>query len=171
MTPLFTEEEIARRLKLVAREIAARSPPPDLAIPILAGAFVFAADLLRALSHEGVSLPVEFLRFASYGDARRAERSPLLLVGEDIDVDGKHILLIDGVLDSGNTLHAAKAHLLSRGARAVVIVVAVDKGVSGAKAHADHALFTGVTDFIVGYGMDDAGLDRGLPYIAKLHQS
>jgi hypoxanthine phosphoribosyltransferase len=148
----------------VAREIARRIPQPDLAVPILTGAFVFAADLMRALAREGLSLPVEFLRFASYGDGRHAGHAPVLLAGADIPATGRTVLLIDGVLDSGNTLQAARAHLLSRGARAVVSVVAVDKGLAAAP---DFALFSKVSGFIVGYGMDDAGRDRGLAAIAR----
>ena len=165
---LFSQADIAVRTAEIARDIAKISPPPDLAVPILAGAFVFAADLIRALATENLSLKIEFLRFASYGDARRAERSPLLLVGDDIAVDGQRILLIDGVLDSGKTLHAARAHLLSRGAASVTTAVAVDKLLPDAKMKADFALFSGVKDFLIGYGMDDAGLARGLPYIGKV---
>src|SRR5258705_463096 len=67
---LFSPARIARRVKAVAREIAQGPLRPDIAVPILAGAFVFAADLLRALSHEGLDLETEFIWLRSYGRAQ-----------------------------------------------------------------------------------------------------
>jgi hypoxanthine phosphoribosyltransferase len=70
------------------------------------------------------------------------------------------------VLDRGTTIAKARALLREAGAASVVSAVAVDKLAEGAAAHADFALFQGVSGFIVGYGMDEDGRDRGLPYIA-----
>jgi len=75
------------------------------------------------------------------------------------------VLLLDGVLDRGNTIVKARALLKEAGAASVITAVAIDKLHPDALTHADHAMFQGVADFIVGYGMDDAGKSRGLPYI------
>ncbi len=161
---LIGEDEIARRVGELARAIAPRKP--EIAIPILIGGFVFAADLVRALAREGVSVEAEFLWLRSYGNARTGSAISLL-AGPSENVRGKNVLLIDGVLDVGRTIVKAQQLLEAAGARAITTVVAVDKGRSDAIAKADFAGFTGIGEFIVGYGMDDAGKFRGLPYIGK----
>jgi len=159
---LFGEDEIAARLGGIARDIAPLKP--DLAVAILVGGFVFAADLVRALAREGIHVEVEFLWLRSYGNARTGSAISLL-AGPSENVRGKKILLIDGVLDVGRTILKAQQLLVAAGAAAMTTAVAVDKGRSDAVAGADYAMFTGVEDFIVGYGMDEAGRHRGLPYI------
>jgi hypoxanthine phosphoribosyltransferase len=161
---LFSETEIARRVDDIAREIAPLKP--EIAVSILVGGFVFAADLIRALAAQDTHLEAEFLWLRSYGNARTGV-SVSLLAGPSENVRGKNILLIDGVLDVGRTIAKAQELLLGAGAASIVTAVAIDKSRPGAVASADFACFTGVSDFIIGYGMDDAGKHRGLPYIAK----
>jgi hypoxanthine phosphoribosyltransferase len=88
----------------------------------------------------------------------------LLVPGEPLA--GRHVLLIDGVLDHGRTLHKARELVFAAGARAATAAVVVDKRRDNALVRADFAAFTDVAEFIVGYGMDDAGRFRSLPYIA-----
>jgi hypoxanthine phosphoribosyltransferase len=159
---LFSEAEIAARVETLARDLIALSV--DVAAPVLAGGFVFAADLMRALARHGRSPATEFLWLRSY-DGRGA-RGTEVIVGPSAKVRGKKVLIIDGVLDRGTTIAKARALLREAGAASVVSAVAVDKLAEGAAAHADFALFQGVSGFIVGYGMDEDGRDRGLPYIA-----
>jgi hypoxanthine phosphoribosyltransferase len=161
---LFPETEIARRVDDIAREIAPLKP--EIAVSILVGGFVFAADLIRALAARDAHLEAEFLWLRSYGNARTGV-GVSLLAGPSENVRGKNILLIDGVLDVGRTIAKAQELLLAAGAASIVTAVAIDKSRPGAVASADFACFTGVRDFIIGYGMDDAGKHRGLPYIAK----
>jgi hypoxanthine phosphoribosyltransferase len=166
LRPLFSEEQIAARVNEMADAIASNDQRPTLAAPILAGAFVFAADLLRALAKRGVAMPVEFLWLRSYAHTRTQAESISVLVPPGSSVQGKHVLLIDGVLDSGRTLERAIRLLTEAGAQRITTAVAVDKRRCDCFLRADHAAFTDVNRFIVGYGMDDAGLGRGLPYIA-----
>ncbi|HEY1709465.1 MAG TPA: phosphoribosyltransferase family protein [Rhizomicrobium sp.] len=168
MTPLFTEEQIAARIEAVAAEIVNAAVRPDFAAAILVGAFVFAADLLRALARAGLSLPFECLWLRSYGQNRTGADDIVVLSGPTDAVRGKTVLLLDGVLDKGTTLVKARELLLAQGAAAVVSAVAIDKSRDDARLVADHAAFRGVHGFLVGYGMDDAGKDRGLPYIATV---
>ena len=163
---LFSEGEIAARIEAMAQTIASSPKPPQILVGILAGAFVFAADLARALAREGLPLSVEFLWLRSYGAVRTGGDVKVLVGPTDI-VGGKHVLLADGVLDHGHTLVKARDLLLGHGARSVVTAVAVDKLRGDAFLKADHAAFAGVSDFIVGYGMDDGGAGRALPYIAR----
>lgn len=164
---LFSEDEIAARVAVLAKHIASSAQPPQLLVAILVGAFVFAADLSRALAREGLSLPIEFLWLRSYGDARTGG-DVQALVGPTQGVRNRHVLLVDGVLDRGTTLSKAKAILRDAGAQSVTTAVAVDKLRDDAHLTADYAAFEGVSDFLVGYGMDDAGMNRGLPFIARI---
>jgi len=168
LTVLYSEREIAGRVEALADEIVRAALRPDVALPIMAGSFVFAADLLRALAKRGLSLPVEFVWLRSYG-ALRTGGEIAVLVGPPEELHGRTALVIDGVLDHGHTLAKARALLLERGAATVISVVAVDKNRADAVHKADYAAFSGVSDFIVGYGMDDAGRGRGLPYIARVN--
>ena len=160
---LFSESEIAERVTRLAAEIAPLKP--DMAVPILSGAFVFAADLLRALARQGLSLPLEFLWLRSY---RAQQAGEILVLAEPSEnVRGKKILLLDGVLDKGHTIVKARMLLKDAGAASLITTVAVDKLRSDAVIHADFAMFQGIADFVVGYGMDHAGKHRGLPYIGS----
>lgn len=164
---LHTQDEIAARVDAIAHDIAQAPLKPDFAVAILAGAFVFAADLLRALARERLSLPIEFLWLRSYAE-RRTGGAISVLAGPTDKVHGKTVLLIDGVLDGGHTLAKARELLFDAEAAAIIAVVAVDKLREDAVLKADHALFAGTRGFLIGYGMDDAGRDRGLPYIASI---
>ena len=164
-TILYSEEQIAERIRTIAHDIATGPVVPHLATPILVGAYVFAADLLRALAMEGISIPTEFLWLRSY-TGRSSGKSVKILIGPNENFQGKNVLLIDGVLDGGHTIAKARELVLEYGATAVISAVVVDKLRSDAIAKADHACFTGTKEFIVGYGMDDSGNDRALPYIA-----
>ena len=163
MSVLFSENEIALRVAAVAKAIAARKP--DIAVAILSGAFVFAADLMRALAREGLDIPIEFLALRSYG-AGRVSGEISVRLGASENISGKNVLLIDGVLDHGRTL--VKAREILREARSIVTAVVVDKHRTGALVKSDFACFTNVEGFIAGYGMDDAGGGRGLPHIVKV---
>src|SRR5690349_11950050 len=103
---LFTESDIARRVAETAHDIASRPQPPEVAVPVLAGAFVFAADLLRALAREGLELETEFVWLRSYGHAQTPSALQVLK-GPGDAVRGRPVLLIDGVLDRGATLAKA----------------------------------------------------------------
>lgn len=164
---LHSEAEILAHVERVARDIAQAPLKPDFAVAILAGAFVFAADILRALAREGLSLPIEFLWLRSYADKRTGGEISVL-VGPTEKIHAKTVLLIDGVLDGGHTLAKAKELLFQAEAAAIITVVAVDKLRDDAVLKADHALFAGTKGFLIGYGMDDAGASRGLPYIARI---
>lgn len=164
----FDEGFIAERVALVAQRIVAAPQPVDMAVAILTGAFVFAADLLRALARHGLDLPIEFVSLSRYGTAREGADDIAVRLGPSAAVRGRHVLLIDGVLDHGHTLAKARTLVVDAGAASVTIAVAVDKARDGALLKADYAAFSGVDAFIVGYGMDDAGAGRGLPYIARV---
>jgi hypoxanthine phosphoribosyltransferase len=161
---IFSQAKIARRVKAIARDIAKRPLRPDIAVPILAGAFVFAADLLRALAREGLDLETEFIWLRSYGRSEAPGDVTVLKAPTEI-VRGRTVLLIDGVLDRGVTMACAKHLLEEADAAAIVAAVAVVKTYPRPLFTADYTLFTAGPEFIFGYGMDRAGLGRGVPDI------
>ena len=164
---LFSSEEIAARVAELAREIASAPRRPDIAMPILVGGFVFAADLVRALSKEGVDLAVEMLWLRSYGDKRVASAISMI-AGPSDQIAGRHVLVIDGVLDAGRTIKKAVSLIEAAGAASVRVVALLDKQRADRVAHADHVGFQIGDDFVIGYGMDDAGQYRALPYIGRV---
>ena len=123
---LFTRDAIARRVEDLAEEIASAQPRFDIAVPILTGAFVFAADLLRALAERGLVLPVEFIWLRAYGKAEQPGKVKILARPSEV-VQSKNVLVIDGVLDRGVSLTVARELLLGAGAASVASVVAVAK--------------------------------------------
>jgi hypoxanthine phosphoribosyltransferase len=161
---LFTAEEIALRVEALASEIVKAPQPPDIAMPILVGGFVFAADLMRALSKRGLGLDVEMLWLRSYGD-KRAAGAISMIAGPSEQIADRHVLIIDGVLDAGRTIAKARGLIEAAGAASVRVAVLLDKRRKDAVARADHVGFVIDDQFVIGYGMDDAGRHRGLPYI------
>ncbi len=164
---LFSAEQIQQRVRVMARLIAASPLVPDVAMPVLVGGFVFAADLLRALAWEGVAMDVEMIWLRSYGDKRVASAISMI-AGPSEQIAGRHVLVIDGVLDAGRTIAKAVSLIQAAGAASVQVAVMLDKQRGDAVARADYTGFTVGNDFVIGYGMDDAGRHRGLPYIGKV---
>jgi hypoxanthine phosphoribosyltransferase len=164
---LFSAEQIQERVRAMARLIAASPLVPDVAMPVLVGGFVFAADLLRALAWEGVAMDVEMIWLRSYGD-KRAAGAISMIAGPSEQIAGRHVLVIDGVLDAGRTIAKAVSLIEAAGAASVQVAVILDKQRGDAVAKADYVGFAVGNDFVIGYGMDDAGRHRGLPYIGKV---
>jgi hypoxanthine phosphoribosyltransferase len=164
---LFSAEQIQARVRALARQIALAPLVPDVCMPVLVGGFVFAADLLRALSWEGVAMDVEMIWLRSYGD-KRVAGAISMIAGPSEQIAGRHVLVIDGVLDAGRTIAKAVSLIKAAGAASVQVAVILDKQRSDAVAKADYVGFVVGNEFVVGYGMDDAGRHRGLAYIGKV---
>jgi len=166
-TVLYSQEAIAARVAEMAKKIARAPLLPDIAMPVLVGGFMFAADLVRALAREGAMLEIEMLWLRSYGDKRLANAISMI-AGPSEHIAGRHVLVIDGVLDYGRTIAKAVSLIEAAGAASVQVAVAIDKQRPDAVAKADYVGFEAGTDFVIGYGMDDAGKHRSLPYIGKV---
>jgi hypoxanthine phosphoribosyltransferase len=164
---LYSQDAIAERVGALAKKIAQGPLLPDVAMPILVGGFIFAADLVRALAREGVELEIEMLWLRSYGDKRVASAISMI-AGPSEHIAGRHVLVIDGVLDFGRTIKKAVSLIEAAGAASVQVAVALDKQRPDAVARADHVAFEGGNDFVIGYGMDDSGKYRALPYISRV---
>jgi hypoxanthine phosphoribosyltransferase len=166
---LFDAEAIAARVNAMALDIARVAPENLLAVPVMTGAFVFAADLLRSLHNAGLALEVDFLQIGSYGAGTQSSGRPELLRDVQARADGRDVLLIDDILESGRTLGFAKTLFQARGARRVLIAVALEKPhKKEIEVAADFIGFPCPDRFVVGYGMDYAGRYRELPFIGAL---
>ncbi|WP_136658398.1 hypoxanthine phosphoribosyltransferase [Nitratireductor sp. XY-223] len=162
---LFSPEQIAERNLGLAAQIAAEPKTDLLVISILKGSFIFAADLLRALHAVGLAPEVEFITLSSYGKGTKSQGVKII---KDIDseVTGRDILLIDDILESGNTLRFARDLMYERGAKDVSIAVLLDKrSRREGTLNADFVGFECPDYFVVGYGMDVAYAFRELPFV------
>lgn len=166
---LFEEATIHDRVAEMAAEIAKSVPKDVVVIGLLKGAFVFTADLYRALDRVGLEPQVEFLRLSSYGSSK--ESSGEILVSGNIpnNIEGKHVLVVDDILDTGRSLTFAKKTFEERGAAAVTTAVLLDKpSRREVNISADYTGFEIDDLFVVGYGIDYAESYRHLPYVGTV---
>lgn len=166
---IFSAETIAERIASLAREIAGAGLERPLVIPVLTGSFVFSADLLRGLCSAGLSPEVDFMSLASYRRGTSSTGNVDILRDLELEVEGRDVLLIDDILDTGRTLAFAKDLVAARGARRIVTCVLLNKRVRRAVAiEADYVAFECPPVFVVGYGMDLAHRYRELPYVGRV---
>ena len=170
MRTLYPAEAVRDRTESLAHQIVRDLGPDFVLAPVLTGGFVFGADLARALYAAGADPVIDFVQLASYGEAR--ESSGLVRVVKDftLPLEGRTVLLVDDVLDSGRSLAHAAGMLAERRAGRTAVAVAVRKDKPrAADIRADYAAFDAPgAAFLVGYGMDDAGRKRGAPDIGVM---
>lgn len=173
---LFDESRIAQAVATVAREISEDFRGQDiLLVIVLKGAFVFGADLVRAIEriaaqNEGVaSCRVEFMRTSSYEDAQEPGEVRILL---DVDrsLRDQNVILVDDVGDTMHTFSHLIAHLRTKGPKVLRTAVLLTKPHRHQRdVVLDYVGIVGTgVGFVVGYGMDDQGTKRGLPYIGEV---
>ncbi len=172
VTVLYSEPEIARRIRDLAHEIAADMGPDVLLAAVLKGSFVFAADLIRALHFAGMKPQIDFMTLSSYGTGTRSRGRVTLARDIADDVAGRRVLLVDDILESGRTIAFARQVLLDRGAETVRLCVLLDKpGKRKTEIEADFVGFTCPDRFVVGYGLDYAHYFRELPFIGHVQEA
>ena len=175
MTPdgiriLLDEDTLAGMVDGLADRLAPAMMTGDwTAISILIGATPFASDLMKALSRRNIHPVLDVMWLESYKNAR--ESSGRVTVRADLSrpVTGRNVLLLDDVYDTGRTLAFAKAHILAKGAQSVKTCALARKpwAPEGSEG-VDEFVWQAPGEFLVGYGMDDAGLYRGLPFIGAI---
>ena len=163
---LFTEQEIAERVAALGREINRDYQGKDLlVVGILKGSFIFMADLVRRI---GLPLEIDFMAAKSYGDGTHPGE---LRVIKDLDkpLKGRHVLIVEDILDTGQTLKALYKMLEVRGAASLRTCAFLDKPSRRINdMQADYVGY-GIDDyFVVGYGLDFAEKYRDLPYIGMI---
>ncbi|WP_349370322.1 hypoxanthine phosphoribosyltransferase [Salinarimonas sp.] len=166
---LFDEKTLAKRCEELAAEIVASAPKDLLVVAVLKGSFMFAADLIRALHRAGLAPQVEFIHLSSYRDATVSSGQVTILRDVESAIEGRDVLLIDDILESGRTLVFAKDLLAARGARQVYTAVLLEKpGKRAVHIEADFVGFRCPDLFVVGYGMDIAHSYRQLPFVGVI---
>lgn len=166
VAPLITEAQIRDRMDTLAREIARGVKNEIMVVSLLKGAFMFTADLIRALHVAGVKAQVDFLTLSSYG--KGTESSGTVTATRELteDVSGKDVLIVDDILESGRTLDFAKKMIMGLGANSVKVCVLLEKpGKLAVPMEADFIGFTIPDKFVVGYGLDYANYYRELPFV------
>ncbi len=169
VTKLFDEAQGARRVDELAGAIAAALPADLTVVGLLKGAFVFTADLVRALDRVGRQPRVEFLQVSSYGTGTESSGRVKVIGGMPDSVGGLNVLLVDDIQDTGRTLAFTRQMLLDHGAARVWTCALLDK--PSRRVVDIQPDFTGfvIPDvFVVGYGIDWAERYRHLPYIGKV---
>ena len=166
---LLDEETIHRRVIALGEEIDEHYVDEEiLLITLLDGAIVFTADLIRNLRRP---LRLDCIRVSSYGDSAAPESAPRILDHLRAEVEDRHVLLVDDILDTGRTLQEARRIMIEEmGAAEVLCVVLVDKPIRRAvPIEADDRVLTLEEDlFLVGCGLDFAGRFRNLPDLRAL---
>ena len=167
--PLFSAERISERVEQLAHAIATARLKDPVIVAVLKGSFIFAADLIRALHRHGFKPEVDFMFLASYGTGTHSSGEVEVLREVESKLEGRDVVIVDDIFDSGRTLAFAKALVEARGARSVRTCVLLDKQVPRAAAIApDFTGFRCPPVFVVGYGMDLAHRYRELPFIGQV---
>jgi hypoxanthine phosphoribosyltransferase len=164
---LFSATEIQERIAAmgadIARDYAGKNP---LLIGVLKGACLFLSDLMRAAD---LKLGVEFMAISSYGAGMRTSGEVRIMKDLDVAIEGRHILVVEDIVDTGLTLSYLLANLKSRGAATVKLAALLDKYERREKeVPIDYLGFRIPDKFVVGYGLDFAERYRNLPFIAVL---
>lgn len=169
---VLSAEVIGARIEALALEIAGADSDRLLIVALLSGSFVFAADLIRALSKAGVAPEVDFLALSSYRKSSSPSASINILRDMEMEARGRNVILIDDVLESGRTLAFAKDLISARSARRVRTCVLIEKSRPRAvEIAADFRGFLGLDEYVVGFGMDLAGRYRELPFVGRVVRS
>jgi len=169
-SPLIGADRISRRVHRLGREISstyAGIDTPLVLVVILKGATVFAADLMRSLT---IPAELEFVRAASYGAGTSSQGRPLRLAGM---VEGtlvrRHVLLVEDIVDSGRTAAVVTKRVSKLKPASLRLAALLDRPARRAvDVHIDFRGFTIPDRFVIGYGLDYAGLYRELPAIYSL---
>ncbi len=164
---LLTEEQIRQRVRelgeAITRDYRGKAP---LFVGVLKGSFVFMSDLVR---HVDLPCSVDFMAVSSYGNSTKTTGAVKINKDLSQDIEGKDVIVVEDILDSGVTLNYLSKYLLNRNPASLCIATLLDK--PSRRLSPVHAAYSGfeIPDaFVVGYGLDYAEKYRNLPYIAIL---
>jgi hypoxanthine phosphoribosyltransferase len=164
---VYTQDEIAERVRELGREITQVYGDGELLVlGLLKGSFIFLSDLVREIERP---LQVDFLVATSYGDATVSSGNVRLLYDPETELEGKHILLVEDIVDTGRTLSRLMDLLQARKPRSVEICALLHKHIAAELRYPTRFIgFDAPNEFLVGYGLDHAENFRHIPYIASL---
>lgn len=164
---LVTEDQLRDRIGAMGRELETQFQGKNpLFLGVLKGSFVFMADLVRACQ---VQSGIEFIAVSSYENATVSSGRVQITHDLQQDITDRHLVIVEDILDSGNTLAFLKDYFLTKGAASITLVTLLDKPARRTKAiTADLVGFTVPDEFVVGYGLDYCQRYRNVPYIGVL---
>jgi hypoxanthine phosphoribosyltransferase len=165
---MISEQEVQERIRTLGKEITEQYQGSEdlVLVGLLRGSFVFMADLARAidLTHQ-----VDFMTASSYGNSMESSRDVKILKDLDDDIKGKDVLLVEDIIDTGNTLNKVKEILSLREPKSIRICTLLDKpSRREVDVPVDWIGFSIPDEFVVGVGIDYAQKYRHLPYIGKV---
>lgn len=166
---LFTEEQLQKRIQemalAISRDYADKNPT---VVCILKGAVMFYTDLLRNMP---IHLTMDFMAVSSYGNKTKSSGEVEIRKDLSTSIEGKHVIIVEDIVDSGFTLSYLTRMLASRGAKSIKLATLLDKPARrapGIDLKSDYSGFVVGDEFVVGYGLDYAEHYRNLPYIGVL---
>jgi hypoxanthine phosphoribosyltransferase len=164
---VFDEQTIAKKVRELGARISGDYAGKDVVlIGILKGAVVFMADLMRCLS---LPVAIDFVRAASYGRSTEPARKIMITKDIETDIQGRHVLLVDTIIDTGETLHCLLDRMKAKGPASLEAVVLLDKKPRRTvEVPIRYKGFEIPDVFVVGYGVDCAEQCRNLAYIASV---
>ena len=164
---VYSQQQIAARVREMGEEIGGAYPDGELLVlGLLKGSFIFLSDLVREIRRP---LQIDFLVAASYGDAMVSSGAVKLVYDPETELGGKHILLVEDIVDTGRTLNRLMDLLQARKPRSLEICALLHKHVAAELRYPTRFVgFDAPNEFLVGYGLDHAENFRHLPYIASL---
>lgn len=163
---LISEEELQKKVsemgKQISRDFQGKDP---IFVGVLKGCFIFMADLMRYVD---ISCSMDFMSVSSYSGT---SSTGAVKINKDLgeDIEGRHLIIVEDILDSGVTLSYLKQYLMVRKPASITIATLMDKPARRkADIHADYSCFEIPDAFVVGYGLDYNERYRNLPYIGVL---
>jgi hypoxanthine phosphoribosyltransferase len=164
---LISREQIQRRVMELGKEIARDHPEgTPLLVGVLSGCVIFFADLMKTLPipHE-----IDFVSVSSYQNASASSGNPRLIKDLERSIEGRDVIIVEDIIDSGHTLEFLRATLIARKPRSLKLVALLDKRERRVRpVPVDYVGFVIGDRFVVGYGLDYAERFRHLPYVAAL---
>lgn len=166
---LLSEEQLRTRVRELGKTLSEdyRGKTPTM-VCILKGAIMFYTDLVRAMD---IPLTMDFMAVSSYGNGTKSSGEVEIRKDLSTSIEGKHVVIVEDIVDSGFTLSYLTRMLRSRGAKSIKLCTLLDKPsrrAPGIDLKADYSGFEVGNEFVVGYGLDYAELYRNLPYIGVL---
>ncbi len=164
---VYDKEQIATRVRELGVDVTNAYPDGELLVlGLLKGSFIFLSDLVREITRP---IQVDFLVASSYGDSTMSSGNVRLLYDPETELEGKHILLVEDIIDTGRTLNRLMDLLQARKPRSLEICSLLHKHIATELRYPSRYIgFDAPNEFLVGYGLDHAENFRHIPYIASL---
>jgi len=167
LSTYIPEEDIQKKVKEIGQALSAKFKGQDVvAVCVLKGSFVFYSDLIRNIDTD---VHCEFFGVSSYHGGMTSSGEVKVTLDLAHPIEGKHVILVEDIVDTGLTMNYLKSALLSRKPKSLVSVTLLEKpDALKVPCEVDYVGFKIKNDFVVGYGLDFQGLYRNLPYIAQV---